>query len=393
MRVLMAATSTLPERMGGSERVIWEVARALTARGHAVRILVPTADRRAGVSEVDGIGIVRYRDPFLSFGTLYLPSLVLARAAARAALARWGADVVHAHQALPGLAAPAAALAYTFYGPWHLEFLSEVTRRHDLPRAKAWTRALWIPAKAALVGRIERAALRRSHRVIALSRFSLRQLAEIHGVTGERVTLIPGGVDVGRFRPASDRRAVRASLGLSGHGPLLFTVRRLVPRMGIELLLRALAMLPGGRLVVGGHGWLRPELEETAAALGVGDRVRFVGLISDADLVRYYQAADLVVLPSVALEGFGLITLEALACGTPVVATPGGGAAEVLGELEPGWLARAATPDALAEAVAGALDTAAGRTDVAARCRMHATGYAWDGIAARYETVYAALHR
>ena len=86
MRVLLAATSTLPERMGGSERVIWELARALTA--------------------------------FLSFGTLYVPSLLLARAAARAAIARWGADVVHAHQAVPGLAVPAAALAYTFYGPW-----------------------------------------------------------------------------------------------------------------------------------------------------------------------------------------------------------------------------------------------------------------------------------
>ena len=145
MRVLMAATSTLPERMGGSERVVWKVARALTARGHALLILVPTADRPTGVSEVDGISIARYRDPFLSFGTLYLPSLVLARA---------------------------AALAYTFYGPWHLEFLSEVTGRHNLSRAKAWTRALWIPAKAALVGRIERAALRRSRRVIALSRFS-----------------------------------------------------------------------------------------------------------------------------------------------------------------------------------------------------------------------------
>ena len=393
MRVLMATTSTLPERMGGSERVIWEVARALTARGHAARILVPTADRRAGVSEVDGIGIVRYRDPFLSFGTLYLPSLVLARAAARAAVARWGADVVHAHQALPGLAAPATALAYTFYGPWHLEFLSEVTGRHNLSRGKAWTRALWVPTKAALVGRIERAALRRSRRVIALSRFSSQQLAEIHGVTGERVTLIPGGVDVGRFRPAADRRAVRASLGLSGDGPLLFTVRRLVPRMGIDLLLRTLATLPGARLVVGGQGWLRPELEATATALGVEDRVRFVGLMSDADLVRHYQAADLVVLPSVALEGFGLITLEALACGTPVVATPAGGAADVLDGLEPRWLARAATPDALAEAVAGAFDTASGRAEVAARCRMHATGYAWDGIAERYEAVYAALRR
>lgn len=393
MRVLMAATSTLPERMGGSERVIWEVASALTARGHAVLIVVPTADRPAGVSEVDGISITRYRDPFLSFGTLYMPSLVLAGAAARAAVARWRADVVHAHQALPGLAAPASALAYTFYGPWHLEFLSEVTRRHNLSRAKAWTRALWVPAKAALVGRIERAALRRSRRVIALSRFSSQQLADIHGVTGERVTLIPGGVDVGRFRPAADRRAVRASLGLPGDGPLLFTVRRLVPRMGIELLLRALATLPGARLVVGGQGWLRPELEATATALGVGDRVRFVGLISDADLVRHYQAADLVVLPSVALEGFGLITMEALACGTPVVATPTGGAADVLGGLEPRWLARAATPDALAEAIAGALDTAVGRADVAARCRTHATGYAWDGIAARYEAVYAALRR
>src|SRR5207247_2514537 len=146
------------------------------------------------------------------------------------------------------------------------------------------------------------------------------------------------------FVPRLERREARSRLGLAGEGPLLFTVRRLVPRMGLEPLLHALARLPDARLVIGGSGWLRPRLEASASALGVASRVRFAGRIDDADLPVFYQAADLVVLPSVALEGFGLITLEALACGTPVVATAKSGATDVVAPLAPSWIAPDASP-------------------------------------------------
>jgi glycosyltransferase involved in cell wall biosynthesis len=248
-----------------------------------------------------------------------------------------------------------------------------------------------MPAKARLARLIERAAVRRSERVVVLSRFSARQVEDIHGASRSRTTVIPGGVDLERFAPAPDRRSARHALGLTVEGSLLFTVRRLVPRMGLEGLLRALAHLPGVRLVIGGSGILRASLERTATHLGVADRVRFTGFIPDAQLARYYQAADLVVLPSLALEGFGLITLEALACGTPVVATPESGATDVLGSLESSWLAPDREPATFARTVATVLARLPGEKDLAVRCRAHAARYGWSRVVGQYEQLYRQL--
>jgi len=381
--------------MGGSERVVWELARGLVARGHEARIVAPRTTRSLPeFSTIDGVTLHRYHDPFMSFGVLYLPSLILARAALRATVRRWPTDIVHAHHGISGLAAALADLGprcYTFYGPWHLEFLSEATQRPDLTRLQRQTSRLWMPAKARLARLIERAAVRRSEHVVVLSRFSARQVEDIHGVTRSRSTVIPGGVDLERFTLAADRRAARKALGLAVDGSLLFTVRRLVPRMGLEGLLRALVQLPGVRLVIGGSGILRGMLEHTAVRFGVADRVRFAGFIPDEQLARYYQAADLVVLPSLALEGFGLITLEALACGTPVVATPESGASDVLGSLEPTWLAPDREPTTFARTVSGVLARLPSESDLPLRCRAHAARYGWTRIVGEYERLYRAL--
>jgi glycosyltransferase involved in cell wall biosynthesis len=302
--------------------------------------------------------------------------------------------IVHAHHGISGLAASLAKLGprcYTFYGPWHLEFLSEAAQRPDLTRLQRRTSRLWMPAKARLARLIERAAVRRSEHVIVLSRFSARQVEAIHGVTRSRSTVIPGGVDLERFTPAADRRAARKALGLAVDGWLLFTVRRLVPRMGLEGLLRALVQLPGVRLVIGGSGILRELLEQTAVRFGVADRVRFAGFIPDEQLARYYQAADLVVLPSLALEGFGLITLEALACGTPVVATPESGASDVLGSFEPTWLAPDREPTTFARTVSAVLARLPSEPGLPLRCRAHAARYGWTRIVGEYERLYRAL--
>ena len=395
MRLLLAHTSSLPDRMGGSERVVGQLARGLVARGHEVRILVPRlAPSFPASSIIDGVTIQRYRDPLSSSALAYLPSLILARAALRAGARSWPPDLVHAHHGISGLAAAWAGRGprcYTFYGPWHLEFLAEVADGRNVPWLKRGTRRLWVPAKARLARALEGAAVRRSERLIVLSRFSARQVEEIHPGAGARTTIIPGGVDLDRFAPAADRQAARAALELPEKGPIVFTVRRLVPRMGLEGLLHALTHLPGAHLVIGGTGMLRPRLEATAARLGLTERVRFTGFIADEDLPRFYQAADLVVLPSLALEGFGLIALEALACGTPVVATPEAGAADVIGVLEPSWLAPGHEPATLARTMAAALDGAAAEPDVAGRCRTHAEGYGWGRIAAAYEMLYRSL--
>jgi SAM-dependent methyltransferase len=171
---------------------------------------------------------------------------------------------------------------------------------------------------------------------------------------------IPGGADLHRFRPADDRAGVRAQLGLPKEAPLLLTVRNLEVRTGVDTLLRAMPRVLSRRedaqLLIAGAGSLRAELETLAASLGIATQVRFLGFVPDAELPLYYQAADCFVLPTRELEGFGLVTVEALACGTPVLGTPIGATPELLDPLDPTLVFDAATPEAIGDGVLRFLD-------------------------------------
>jgi glycosyltransferase involved in cell wall biosynthesis len=149
-------------------------------------------------------------------------------------------------------------------------------------------------------------------------------------------------VDTETFSPALERRVVRASLGLADDAFVLFTVRNLVPRMGLEALLQTVAQLrqeiPHLLVLIGGSGPLRVTLEAQVEALGLQSAVRLLGFVPEELLPDYYRAADLFVLPTMQLEGFGLVTVEALASGTPVFGTRIGATEEILGQLDPALL-------------------------------------------------------
>jgi glycosyltransferase involved in cell wall biosynthesis len=137
--------------------------------------------------------------------------------------------------------------------------------------------------------------------------------------------------------------------------PVLFTLRRLVPRMGLDRLLLALRQVKSEgfrfRLIVGGTGPLRSQLEALSMQLDLQDSVSFVGFVSEDVLPMMYAAADVFVLPTTALECFGLIALEALACGRPVLATPVGAIPEILKRFEPRWLAQSADTRSISDLV------------------------------------------
>jgi glycosyltransferase involved in cell wall biosynthesis len=209
----------------------------------------------------------------------------------------------------------------------------------------------------------------------------------------EKIVRIPGGVDPERFKPHPDRRALRRALGIDESSLVLLTVRRLVPRMGLDNLLEAVALLkprfPELKLLIGGVGGLRDRLEALSAAKGLRETVKFLGAISEADLPAYYQAADLFVLPTLALEGFGLATLEALACGTPVVGTPAGATPEILAPLEPRLVAADVSAKAIAEAVRGAIEGQLTADAMRERCRLYIErGYSWNPCVDRHEALY-----
>jgi glycosyltransferase involved in cell wall biosynthesis len=174
---------------------------------------------------------------------------------------------------------------------------------------------------------------------------------------------------------------VREKLKLPGNALLLLTVRDLEQRMGIDTLLEALTRLPKDRpfyCLIGGTGPLRGFLEKLCERLGLAQRVRFLGYVQEDQLPLYYQAADVFVLPTRAHEGFGLVTVEALACGTPVVGTPAGATPEILTPLNPRLLAPSCEASSLASTLEAALPLV-GDEDFRRRCRSYAeTNYSWD---------------
>ncbi len=194
--------------------------------------------------------------------------------------------------------------------------------------------------------RMIRWAARRAAAVVAVSQALKDKLAAL-GVEPERIHVLRNGVDLELFH-AEERDKLRAELGL--HRPTLLSVGNLLGFKGHGLVIEALALLPECGLVVAGDGPDRAAFEALARQCGVAERVRFVGSLAQQDLRRYYGAADALVLAS-SREGWPNVLLEAMACGTPVIATAVGGVPEIVTSRDAGILVKERSARALAHAV------------------------------------------
>jgi len=204
-----------------------------------------------------------------------------------------------------------------------------------------------------------RGTLARADAVVAVSRFTRDCLVSLMGVEPAKITLIPNGVDVSRFAPRPARDDLRQRYGLGGRRVLL-TVGRLSERKGqdrvIEALPELLKAIPGLTYLLVGDGPLRAVLEARARALGVQESVLFAGSVAPEELVDHYALAEAFImanreLPSGETEGFGLVFLEANACGVPVVAGRAGGSVDAVTDGVNGLLVDGADPAAIAAAV------------------------------------------
>ena len=215
-------------------------------------------------------------------------------------------------------------------------------------------RRITAPVGLVMINRMEAECMRRSHVITALSQYTIDCIGKIHGKKlADRVQLIPGWVDTSRFIPADDRQVLKAQLGWPLDIPVLFTLRRLEWRMGLDRLLNASHRLVRQglkfHLMIGGSGSMRSRLEEQVKTLGLSNTVTFLGKVDDRDLPLAYAACDAFVLPTAQLECFGLIALEALSAGRPVLATPVGAIPEIIRNFDSSWLARSAEPEDIAD--------------------------------------------
>jgi glycosyltransferase involved in cell wall biosynthesis len=238
---------------------------------------------------------------------------------------------------------------------------------------------------------LERAVYHRADRFIVLSKAFRDQLCEGYGVPADRVHIIPGGVEVDQFKPM-DVVEARQRLVWPQKQKIIVCVRRLARRMGLENLIEAFGQVtaqhPDAKLMIGGQGPLREELEQQVMHAGLSKNVEFLGFIPDNTLPAVYAAADLSIVPSSALEGFGLISLESLACGTPVLVTPVGGLPDTVNGLGEDLVLKGTTTEHIAAGLRGWLD---GTLQLPSReaCREHVMrSFTWDNIATQVCEVY-----
>ena len=373
LQTLQIGMGWFPEQAGGLNRVYYHLMDALPRAGVGVRGLVAGSPDVTAQTE----GRVAAFAP----GAASLPvRWHQVRRHAMHILAEQECDLVAAHFAL--YAAPLgrhlrdAPLVVHFHGPWAQEGVIE---GHGNLRTRA------------KLG-IERFVYRRAERFIVLSEAFRDRLHHSYGVPLEAVRVVPGGVDTQRFATGLTRAQARHRLGWPQDRPLVLTVRRLQRRMGLETLVAAMKTVrdtvPEALLMIAGQGPLTTALKARIDALGLHEHVRLLGFVPDADLPPAYRAADLTVVPTVALEGFGLVTVEALAAGTPVLVTPVGGLPEIVRNLSPSLVLPGFDAASLADGLAGALRQTFPLPDAAA-CQAYAQAhYAWPVVARRVRAVY-----
>ena len=379
MRILIAAGEWFPDRKSGYARVVTETARQLVQRGHEVTALVPSFEGAPFVVR-DGTLTVRRQ---LRRGRLpvTLTDVIDTRRHARMLTAsRFELFVAHGPTNGYGLVTARldAPLAFVYHASTRRE------ARFARSRLPFGRERISLLALDPLLTLYERATIARAEEILVLSDYSRRLVVGDHPPAAAKVRRVSGGVDTTAFSPGVQAES-RERLGIPATRRLLLTVRRLESRMGIEELLRALSRLRGTvHLAVVGEGTLASTLQRVAAELELADRVRFTGLVGEAELVDWYRAADLFILPTIAYEGFGLATAEALACGTPVVGTPIGATPELLTPLDPRLVARTPDEEALASAITTVLGFAG--PELRARCRRYACEqFSWDRVGAAWE--------
>ena len=242
----------------------------------------------------------------------------------------------------------------------------------------------------------ERDAMLTADRIVAFSGHERDAMARLYGADPSRVMLAPCGVDLAKFRPL-DQKEVRSRLGLNGEKVLLY-VGRVEPLKGLDLLVETAAQMEAGEhnvrmMVVGGGGPGEPETDRVrrlAEERQVDGLIDFVGRVAHDELPLYYNAADVCVVPSY-YESFGLVALESMACGTPVVASRVGGLPTIVHHGHTGYLKSWRCPEAFANSVEMILSSSGLQESMGAAARRRAELMGWSNVASMIYEEYRLL--
>jgi D-inositol-3-phosphate glycosyltransferase len=405
-RVAMLSVHTSPLEQpgtgdaGGMNVYVVEVAHQLARLGVEVEIFTrtTTADLPPTVELEPGV-LVRHitAGPYEGLGKDDLPGQLCAFAAG---VMRTGAhapenhySLVHSHYWLSGQVGWLAADRWQVPLVHTMHTMARVKNQHlaegDNPEPTGRE-----------IGEVQ--VVEAADRLIANTLGERNELIDLYAADPDKVVVVPPGVDLSLFSPG-DRRAARAAVGLPPDAKVLLFVGRIQPLKAPEVLVKAAAELLGrhpewrGELVVAvlggpsGSGLAHPHsLEDLATSLGVAPQVRFVPPVPRRELAEWYRAADLVAVPSHS-ESFGLVAVEAQACGTPVVAADVGGLPTAVGDA--GVLVDGHEIPKWADALEGLLLNPGQREMLSRKAIQHAALFGWDRTTERLYEVYVEACR
>ncbi len=294
-----------------------------------------------------------------------------------------GYDLIHSHYWQSGWAGTILAREFD---------LPQVVMFHTLGEVK--NRARFGEEEPKLRIRHERTIARRATAIVTASDHERLLLERYYGADPAKMHTVPCGIDLDLFQPR-DRAAARAKLGLDAAAPVLLWVGRLEKLKGVEILVDAVAQLERRDvtlLIVGGDARaheLKGELQAQAASAGIAANVRFEGAVAHDSLPDYYSAADVCVVPSY-YESFGLVAVEAMACGTPVVASRVGGLVSTVTDGVTGYLIPWRCPEPFAEKLDVLLGNPELRANFSRAAQRSVERFRWSTVGLRIADVYDA---
>lgn len=405
MKILMVVDSFYPESIGGSENVIYNVSKNLVKQGNEVVILTGVRNRITKnlleYEDMECIKIFRYPDYHRTFGFLYIPSILNCIRAFKKVSKDYKFDIIHFHHALSSFAinlteeSKKIKKVYHFHGPANKEFEADLFyRKSEFNFLKKLFLPLWSKLKSNLLKYIEGYSLEKVDRIITLSNYMKMNLVDIHKYPLNKVEIIPAGVDLNKFHPLDDKLKIRKKLNIPENANVILTVRRLVGRMGVDNLILAFPDIIKFNadffLIIVGDGEMKKYLETLVNKLKIQDFVLFTGFVKNDNILPYYQASDLFILPSITLEGFGLVILESLASGVPVLATKIGGAPEeIIGKFKKEFLIGDAKPETISKAI---IEFFKYKKDYKDECRKFVIdNFSWDISTDKIVKVYQSM--
>jgi glycosyltransferase involved in cell wall biosynthesis len=335
MEILILTDVFFPDTIGGAGRVAYHVGFGLSQKGHDVHIITRNTGGKFIPDKqlAPNIRIHRFDCPIQESLSLIISEIKGSYSLAKRLTSQIDFDVICTHQSLVAIGPLRSKrikklpIIYYYHSPWHEEYLIK-----NSANGKIGIKTRLI---AYIMRWIEGKIVNKADKVVVLSDYMRKKVSQLHHYPGSKIVKIPGGVDINRFHlPEGGKITVKKDLHLPQDKTVFLTIRNLVSRMGLETLIKAFhgseILKKEAVLLIGGEGPLGPKLRLLIFDYKLQDTVRLLGHVPDDDLPTFYQAADFFVLPTEKLEGFGLVILEAMACGTPVLGTPVGAIPKII---------------------------------------------------------------